>query len=172
MLSDGNNSLITHLMELVNKEDRGALAALRKGLGKEPGDVPEMFEHVIPFIPSGMTLDRENAFFLMASLFASYPNRCGRGDMGATFRSISNATNSDSIEKRFVGLLKCHRDDLPDHLRHAVALARSKDALIDWDQLLYDIQRWDDEAGSVQRRWGRSFWDFRESDGTDLKKEE
>lgn len=161
-MNDGNSALIDNLLALERKKDRGALAALRKGLGKDPGTVPEMFEHVVPFIPRGISSIQEDPFFLIASLFASYPEGSGKGDMGATFRAIRNTTNSDSIEGRFVALLKCHRDNLPDHLRHAVALARSKSAVIDWDQLLNDVQRWDDVSSSVQRRWARSFWEVQE----------
>jgi len=159
-MNDGSNALILHLGELEKNKDRGALAALRKGLGKAPGSVPEMFEHVIPYMDRDATMAQEDASFLVASLFASYPEGSGQGNMGATFRTISAATGSDSTEGRFVALLKCHRDDLPDHLRHAVALARSKNATIDWDQLLCDIQNWDDASSSVQRRWARSFWEL------------
>jgi CRISPR system Cascade subunit CasB len=171
-VSDGDNSLIAHLMTLQKNKDRGALAALRKGLGKEPGTVPEMFEHVVSYVPRGASKEREDAYFLVASLFASYPDGCGHGDMGATFRAICTSVNSDSIEKRFVSLLKSHREELPEHLRHAIALAKSKDAPMDWDQLLNDLQYWDDASGSVQRRWARSFWYVRADGDADQKSEE
>jgi CRISPR system Cascade subunit CasB len=151
--------MVLHLKELARNDDRGALAAMRKGLGKPPGTVPEMFEHVLPFISQRASAADEDASFLLASLFASYPDGSGQGDMGAVFKRIGQATGSDSVESRFVAMLKCHGDELPDHLRHAVALARSKESLIDWDQLLYDIKHWDDEDRSVQRRWGRSYWE-------------
>lgn len=154
-----DRELVLHLKELARNEDRGALAAMRKGLGKAPGTVPEMFEHVLPFISQGASVAEEDASFLLASLFASYPEGSGEGDMGAVFKRIRQVTGSDSVESRFVALLKCHGDELPDHLRHAVALARSKEFLIDWNQLLYDIQHWEDLDHSVQRRWARSFWE-------------
>ncbi len=166
------SAFIDNLIMLRRSENRGALAALRKGLGKEPGTVPEMFEHVVPFLPKRATKEQEDAFFLIASLFASYPEGTGQVDMGRTFRTIRSKAESDSIEGRFVGLLKCHRDNLPDHLRHAVALARSKDAPIDWYQLLLDVQHWDDASGSVQRRWARSFWEDRREKTSDQDKEE
>ncbi len=158
-MSRNEGQLIDYLEELAQNEDRGALAALRKGLGKSPGSVPEMFEHIIPYISQGASTEEENACFMIASLFASYPNGSGEGDMGATFRRIANTTGSDSVEGRFIALLKCHPDELPEHLRHAVALARSKEAAIDWGQLLFDVKRWDDQDRSVQRRWARSFWE-------------
>jgi CRISPR system Cascade subunit CasB len=55
-MNDGSNALILHLGELEKNKDRGALAALRKGLGKAPGSVPEMFEHVIPYMDRDATM--------------------------------------------------------------------------------------------------------------------
>jgi len=159
-MNDGSNALILHLVKLEKNKDRGALAALRKGLGKPPGSVPEMFEHVVPYVEINASIAQEDAAFLVASLFASYPEGSGHGDMGVTFRTIRAATGSESIEGRFIALLKCRREDLPDHLRHAVALARSKSATVDWSQLLFDIVNWDDWSGSIQRRWAKSFWEL------------
>lgn len=62
------------------------------------------------------------------------------------------------VERRFVALLNCHRDDLPAHLRHAVGLLKSKEIPVDWAELLHDILRWDSESRSVQRAWARAFW--------------
>ena len=61
-------------------------------------------------------------------------------------------------EKRFVALLNCHQEDLPDHLRHAVSLLRSKEIPIDWARLLRDLRWWHREDKRVQRDWARAFW--------------
>lgn len=120
-----------------------------------------MFEHVIPYVPNGASENEENAYFLVGSLFGNYPEGTGRGNMGATFRKIRESSGSESVEGRFVALLKSPREDLPDHLRHGVALARSKSAPVNWAQLLYDIIRWEEAHGSVQREWARSYWEDR-----------
>jgi CRISPR system Cascade subunit CasB len=68
------------------------------------------------------------------------------------------------VERRFVALLNCHQDDLDHHLRQAVSLLKSKDAPVDWAELLKDIQRWDNDDRLVQRRWARAFWGGRQRD--------
>ena len=65
-------------------------------------------------------------------------------DMGKAFRQIwLSYGKSDSIEKRFMSLLDADIEDLSDHLRHAVSLAKSKDVPIDWSRLFNDIRWWD-----------------------------
>src|SRR5690242_10106207 len=48
----------------------GALAALRRGLGKSPGTVAEMYPYVVQYLPQQASRRVEDAYFLIASLFA------------------------------------------------------------------------------------------------------
>jgi CRISPR system Cascade subunit CasB len=154
---------IDHLYDLVKENRRGELAALRRGLGKEPGAAPEMYPHVMAFNPPPW---QENDYFLVASLFALW-HQGGSGqsgsvprNLGESFRRVADQTDSESIERRFVALLNAHKDDLPSHLRHAVSLMRSADRQVpvNWSQLLDDLGRWNSEFRSVQRQWARGFW--------------
>lgn len=169
--------LAQHLAGFASEDhpNRAALAALRRGLGKEPGEVPQMFPYVVPVL-EGVPLRDEWAYFLVASLFGMYPGpftRDGNRDnhnLGASFRAVSDLTGSGSIEGRFVALLNARRDDLPEHLRFAVALCESARSRVDWAQLLHDVLAWDSASRRTQREWARSFWAGRESiasDGTD-----
>lgn len=156
-------ALIAALFELARKEDRGALAALRRGLGREPWTVSALFPYVEPYLSGTPTRALEHASYLVAALFASHPAHWTRpeGDtrptnLGASFARIPERT--DSTEQRFRALIACHADDLPEHLRHAVSLMKAKEVPIDWAQLWRDIQRWDTDERWVQRRWARAFW--------------
>lgn len=151
------NRFITHLEELARRQDRGALAALRRGLGRPPGTAVEMHPQVIPYLPDGWGWTHQ-CYYIVGALFGLHPHSAGQGDMGDVFRSIASKTDSESIEKRFVTLLKSHRDDLFGHLRHAVALAAGKDVAVCWDTLLRDLRHWDDDRRWVQRNWARSYW--------------
>ena len=69
--------LIRHLLELrgrdrdpPQKPDRGALAALRRGLGKPPGLAPETWPQVEPFIGQIRPKRYDDACYLVAALFA------------------------------------------------------------------------------------------------------
>ncbi len=155
-MSNLSDNFIEYLEKLRDREDRGALAALRRGLGRPPGEATEMYPYIFCF--AGIKSLEEKDYFLVASLFALHPDKGGNGYMGSVFLRIKQLTNSDSIEQRFVALLNSDKEDLPIHLRHAVALAKGKDIPINWGQLLKDIRCWDHEARFVQRNWARDFW--------------
>ncbi len=160
-----DHRFVQHLRRLVEREDRAALAALRRGLGKAPGTVAEMYPHVVPYLPPDASRRDEEPFYLIAALFAWHQGIwSGDGEtnkpthLGASFARMRTETTSDSVEKRFVALLNCDREDLPEHLRQAVGLLKSKDVPIDWLQLLRDIRYWETDRRTVQRKWSRAFW--------------
>jgi CRISPR system Cascade subunit CasB len=163
--------LIQHLMDLARREDRAALAALRRGLGKPPGTVPETFPHVTPYIPSSdNTPHREWPYYLVGSLFALHPETGAKGDLGWTCRQLGE---HPSAEARFRTLLASNQDELPDRLRQIVSLARSapRRTPIDWALLLKHLRYWTHPDGWVQRQWARSYWapSSTESLATDTK---
>ena len=154
-------SFVKYLMGLTQREDRAALAALRRGVGRPPGAAPEMYPLVVPWTSHMYSSEADN-YYLIAALFALHPCNCTEGNMGTTLKALSQP--GDSIEKRFVALLNAHSDDLPSHLRHAVSLARSKEITINWARLLTDLAYWGLPDRFVQRQWATEFWK-RESAG-------
>jgi CRISPR system Cascade subunit CasB len=153
---------VEYLKELERNEDRAALAALRRSLGKSPGEAAEAHRYILPFNP---TTWEESAYYLVGGLFALHPQSWRRdaGDrswtnLGASFARLRSQVDSKSIEKRFVALLNCHEDDLAEHLRHAIGLLRSKEIPIDWVELLKDLCNWNHEDRFVQLNWARAFW--------------
>ncbi len=160
------SALIDALREAASREDRATLAALRRGLGKSPGDAPEMFPIVVPRLPDRGGAWVEHCHYLVAALFASHPQDW-RGEspgwndrnLGASMWRFKAAANqSEGPERRFVALLGTHADDVGTQLQSIVGLLRSKDVAVDWEQLLIDLQRWSRDDREVQRRWARSFW--------------
>lgn len=164
--------LVLNLEELVRKEDRAALAHLRRALGKPVAVAHEAHRHVLPWLPARekrWEQERdEDAAYLVASLFALWHQGKDRveraaGDrpanLGTSFRRLPEDRRTDSVEKRFRALLNAHRDDLPDHLRHAVSMLRPHaECALDWSQLLRDIRGWDAVNRRVQRDWARGYW--------------
>lgn len=171
---DGVHAFTTYLASLVRDERRDALAALRRGLGKHPGQAAEMFPYVVPWLSDAMSPTRQADYFLVAALFASHqiswptsqsdqgdsPESVQRGptNLGVSFRRLASATDSASIEQRFVALLNAQREDLPTHLRHAISLLRAKDIPVDWARLLSDLGNWSREDRRVQSAWAQAFW--------------
>src|SRR5688572_29901113 len=70
------------LQELVTREDRATLAALRRGLGKDPGEVPEMHPFVLRWMPESVERWREDHWYLVASLFAVHRRNWAPPDSG------------------------------------------------------------------------------------------
>lgn len=155
---------IAYLQSLVDAEDRAALAALRRGLGGPPGAVAEQYPHVVPWAPNGGPRWHEEIYYLVAALFAAHQGIWTPSDglestnLGASFRRLADATQSASVEKRFVALLNAHVDDVSAHLRHATSLLKAHNVPVDWAQLLHDLRDWGHPDRFVQRDWARAFW--------------
>lgn len=162
-------ALVAHLHGLAEREDRGALAALRRGLGKEPGTVPEMYPHVEPYV-SGAGRPQADAAYVVASLFGAHPVPWKKDDdtpyntsFGWTLNRIrfrDNGSEDQGVARRFVAALNSAREALPVHLRQLLSLlhARDPEAPVDWERLFQDIVDWDHIDRRVQRRWAEGFW--------------
>jgi CRISPR system Cascade subunit CasB len=146
---------IQYLCELVRKEDRRQLAALRRGLGKPPGTVWEMYPVLGRFL--GDYRKQDEARFLVASLFALHPNHRKGRSLGQVCRECGE---HESAEKRFQALLASHRDELPDRLRRVIAMAKSRaePVPVDYEALLRDLRNWNHPDHCVQERWARDYW--------------
>jgi CRISPR system Cascade subunit CasB len=141
------------------RDDRGALAALRRGLGQPPGTVASMYRYVVPWLPDGAKPSQEAACYQIAAFFAYHPEAGGVGNMGDHFgRTRSPQGDDTAIERRFTALLGAHSDDLPLYLRQAVSFLRSKEIPINWHQLFHDLRRWGYQSRIVQKDWARAFW--------------
>lgn len=166
-----DRSFIQYLRDLIEREELAALAALRRGLGKEPGTAPEMFPYLVPFLSHRMQPRDEASYYLVAALFAwhqkdwpsddSYSSNLGTSlarlrREQAMERGAEAPEQGDSTERRFVAMLSSTREDLPYHLRQMVGLLRTKEVPVNWLQLLYDVRFWDDKR--VQKRWASAFW--------------
>jgi CRISPR system Cascade subunit CasB len=157
---------VAYLAGLEEAEDRAALAALRRGLGKAPGEAAELYPYVVPRVPPAAGEQEEAAYYLIASLFAFHPALwpedgvpTSRRNLGASLaRLASGPDRQAAVERRFVALLNAHREDVPDHLRRVVGLLKAADVPVDWAQLLDDVRWWDHGERRVQRRWARAFW--------------
>lgn len=155
----------TNLARLVDTEDRAALAALRRGLGKAPGDVAAMHPLVVPYLPDEANPRDDEAWYLVGSLFGLHPEPWrgdGRGpSFGATLRLLRDQkgdAGGPGIDRRMVAILNAHREDVGAHLRQAIGLLRGGGIAIDWAHLLRDLLRWDHPDRPAQRQWARDYY--------------
>ena len=160
--------LIPYLYSLTNDkgESRAILAALRRGLGLKPGIELGMYRYIASHVPEDTHGWQHDAHYMVASLFALHPapwpvdttEQGNPHNFGASFAWLNTKSSSESIEKRFVALLNADREELPEHLRHAVSLLKAHEVPVDYARLLWDVRAWDAESRRVQRFWARAFW--------------
>ena len=140
-------------------QNRAALAHLRRGLGKPPKTAMEMFPYLGQFLSHEPKPFYENAVFIIAALFAYYPDaKHTSGNLGASLRELSDKTESKSIEKRFVALLNAEAEDLPYYLRQIIGLLKSNEVAVNWERLFKDVQNWNSDRRFVQQKWAEQFW--------------
>lgn len=155
-----DKKFVSRLEKYVKDDERAALAHLRRGLGKDAWAATEMFPYVAGWTKN-LSRRYEDAYFLVATMIGLYPKESWKSEdkynnLGKSLSFLKD--ESGSIEKRFVALLNSDEEDLSKHLRQIVSLLKSKDAPINWFQLLKDIKYWSNENRSVQRSWAKGFW--------------
>lgn len=161
---------------------RAQLANLRRGIGRKPGDMPELWGMLFAEMPeemlsqNGQPTREEWAIYTALTLYALHQqsskiseqnmhaagkpeNRLGR----AVARLVKNEDNDrDRIAKRFNAFATA--DDMltaAHHLRGLIQLLRAEGIPLDYVHLaenLYDFQN-PDFRPSVRLEWGQDFYD-------------
>jgi len=143
--------------------ERAALADLRRGLSDFPDISPYMHRHIRPRMPERVSDWGKRVYYLTAALFAAHQIPTDKGNLGDHFHELLDSKNADAnkpIERRFTYLLAAHPDDLHFHLRQSIAFLKSKEQAVNWEQLMWDIYKWNDpdERPKVQEIWAGRFW--------------
>jgi len=167
-----NAAFIDHLVRLADPEnDRGPLAILRRGASGEPRDLTRLYPLVLPWVDRD---EDEDAYIQTACLFGLYPtkpkNKARGVSLGQALQKYFVETGRrQSVEDRFVALLQCHRDELSEHLRHAVNLVKDAKLPLRWTDVLKALRRWDEPEHAPnhpRRQWARDFWGLSRAHGT------
>jgi len=160
--------LVTRLIELAKREDRGALAALRSGVGKPPGSAPRMLPIVAPYISADEGAST-SAAFITSALFATHPEHGAVGSLGASlWLATERAVNlkgkhrEAGVETRLAAALDAEPEDLPPHLEGLVSLCASAGVSIDWHRFFRDVSgllgKNEGYQIRIRTRWARDFW--------------
>jgi len=145
-----------------NPRKRGDLAHLRRGLGRPPGTVAEMYPLVINALPDDLNEWGEQMHYLITSLFALHPVSASQGNMGTHFTDLGNPKEppSEALERRFITLLNARSKNLYRILPPIVNRFKAANIPICWEQLLEDLQRWkhSEQRQKVRKQWADAFW--------------
>lgn len=161
------NGFITYLEGI--KDERGKMAALRRGLGVPPGTCAAMYPIVAVRLPRGCSSFVEERYYLIAALFGSHTLGQEQGNMGDHMKLASGEKISTAVERRFTRLLGSHWEDLPNELRQAISFLKSKQTPVNWHQLFFDLRYWGHEDRFVQRRWANAFWGYKPDENEKAK---
>ena len=172
-------SFVERLARIGEASDRATLAALRRGVGHEPGEVAEAARAFYSLLPGDVGW-QERDYWLVATLYALHPTWRMPTDDGhgytlahalADFGRLTPGS-ANGAERLLLIMLRSDHDELPHHLRRAVMQLRSGGVAIEWEQLLRDLRWWGAPAKRVQQRWARDYWGARDDAGTQHTDEE
>lgn len=150
--------------------DGAMLAALRRGVGREPGTVPEMWPHYRELTADGHVTRRLRAEHITMALFGVHQQSksqpvhrqgVGVGRAMAALRD-SNRFSGDAVDRRFVTFATATSlAEIETHLRGLITQLRDVEGgALDYTQLFHDLVRWQDpdQAPEVRRRWGSQYF--------------
>jgi len=149
--------LIGQLERWHTEQNRGPLARLRRGLSEATRpDAWSVLGRLFGELAVGHPV-----FETVGGCFALYPFEKAPpiGNFGETMRrTMPDDKMRDDKEPhtRFRRLLACDgQDAICQHVRHAVRLAKSKDAPVNYRQLFMDLWWWNDRT---KVEWAKAYW--------------
>ncbi|MDO5738018.1 MAG: type I-E CRISPR-associated protein Cse2/CasB [Eubacteriales bacterium] len=156
---------------------RATLAHLRRGVGKPPGALPELWEIFFDGFPEelegrgGIASRAETAIHISLCLFASHQQGkdictdcVHQKDIGfgqAVARMVENKDELERVKRRFDAVVTAGSvNEFAKHAQGLIKQLRAKGITLDYGQLAADIYRYGNAASrdSVRLNWGRNFY--------------
>jgi CRISPR system Cascade subunit CasB len=147
------------------------LAALRRGIGREPGTVPEMWPYYTALSADGRLSARLRAEHLALTLFAVHqqsqrqPVHRGGVGLGTALLKLRERDKSSAaaVDRRFgAAATATTLSEVGHHLRGLITQLRGVTSQpgLDYTQLVDDLYRWQfpDGQARVRRRWGSQYF--------------
>lgn len=185
---------IEWLEKMPEPRQKAMLANLRRGIGRSPGDMPELWGVFLQDMPSEMQQERgsatreEWAIYLALTLYALHQqghsisknenmNQEGASLGGAVSKLIKPEEDpmESSVLRRFNALATASDiRECAHHLRGMVQLLRANAIPLDYSKLakdLYELQ-FKDKAPIVRLHWGQDYyWNFQSKEEKEKKDE-
>lgn len=145
------------------------LAALRRGVGREAGSVPEMWPFYTTLVADGRLTDRLRAEHVALTLFAVHQqsraqpaHRDGVG-LGVAIRALreSEKFSPEAVDRRFAAAATATSlAELSVHLRGLISQLRGISSGLDYSLLFRDLRdwQWPERVAAVRRRWGSQYF--------------
>ena len=167
---------------------RAALAKLRRGVGKHPGSLPDIWDYTINGLPKELLSESDEptaaqwAAHLSITLFAVHQqgkdikeNLMSKPtvSLGSAVRNYiisqraKNSVSEDAIKRRFDTVVTSDSpEELAHHLRTMVKLLKSGSVALDYPQLAEDLFKFQFPAmrDGVRLRWGQDYYKIKRKD--------
>lgn len=162
---------------------RAIMAKLRRGIGKPPGSMPELWDVTLNSLPEAITgkggkpTYGEWAVHTTLTLFALHQQgkdikkRLMSQDgysLGVAVRNlIQDEEDEKRIKRRFDAMATSDSmEEISHHLRGLIQLMKTKDIPLDYPELAEDLYRYQfpEARDSVRLQWGREFYRFRRNE--------
>lgn len=152
-----------------------ALAELRRGIGKEPGDQPQLWGYFLEGMPESMMginepSRAERAIYTALTLFAlhqqgSDPNsslmHCEGVSFGTAVSKMRTEYNKESLGRRFrIASTSSSVEELANHLRSMIQLLKRDGIGLDYGMLASDLYlfQFPEFASRVRLKWGEDYY--------------
>ncbi len=164
------------LLDMETPWARGMLAKLRRGVGKSPGELPELWEATLIDAPEawngrdGVPSFEQNAVHAALTLYALH--RQGKtgsmnlkegGSLGAAAARLVDAGggNFDAVKRRFDAVVTASDFlELAHHARGIVQLLKAADIKLDYPRFALDLFYYQipSQLNHVRLLWGQAFY--------------
>lgn len=168
---------------------RATLAKLRRGIGKEPGSLPDLWDVMLGGLPEELLGKGEGptygewAVHTALTLFGLHQQgkdmerQCMNSEgecLGIAVRKLAeqDSDREDAVKRRFdAAATSDSLKEFSHHLRGLVQLLKAKDIPLDYPSLAKDLYWFQisDVRDSVRLSWGRDFYRFRKEDDSDTE---
>lgn len=179
---------IYKIAKMNEHSQKAVLANLRRGIGKKPGELPELWGSFLEDIPgdlmsqSGEPSKGEWAMYISITMFALHQQgkslssnnmNCSGISIGAAVRKLiplGEEPQNSSVMKRFNQLItSSSMSEIAYYLRNIVQLLRASDIPLDYETLaedLYEMQ-FPESSARVKLRWGQDFYRVKKEESND-----
>lgn len=165
---------IAHLQSIQDSgSGRGMLAELRRGVGKAPGELPELWGMLFDRIPEELTgkngaSPAEWAVYTALTLFALHQqgnakqmHQEGVSIGSAAARLVEREEDTQRILNRLhLVATAVSPEDLAYHLRGIITLLRGKEISLDYAKLAKELYlfHYEETGNAIRLHWGRDFY--------------
>jgi CRISPR type I-E-associated protein CasB/Cse2 len=174
-LAAARHRFTSWLASLVERDDRGALAALRTGrMGGKT--MPGFWRVVLPHLPDDLPAAERLAWFGVAAMVGAgvipdSPDPAAKPwtrNLGAAIRRAlgDDGVNDPAMAARLEALLAAPEQGTAIERIRWLTPSLKREPVDLW-LLIRDLANWEDENGWTQRNWARSLWGGSNVDHTD-----